>query len=160
MEKIEFDDIDALRAKIGEEFGAFGEQVEVEQQMIDRFAELTGDHQWIHVDVERCRKESPFGGPIAHGFLTLSLLPRLRQNLGLIPDGVAHALNYGLDRVRFLAPVRTGSRIRVRVQLLSVADRGTGRTLVKTENTVEIAGEAKPALVAETLVLLISTPSP
>ena len=88
-------------------------------------------------------------------FLTLSLLPKLRLDLGLVPGGVAHALNYGLDRVRFLNPVKAGARIRVRVMLLSITDKGAGRTLLKTQNTVEIEGEEKPALIAETLSLLI-----
>ena len=107
------------------------------------------------MDAERARRESPYGTTIAHGFLTLSLLPKLRMDLGLVPDGVAHALNYGLDRLRFLNPVKTGARIRVRVTLLSVTDKGAGRTLLKTQNTVEIEGEEKPALIAETLSLLI-----
>ncbi len=146
---------DTLDQFAGREIGVSG-WLTLEQERIDRFAECTGDHQWIHVDAERARRESPFGTTIAHGFLTLSLLPGLRADLGLVPEGVAHVLNYGLDRVRFLAPVRAGARLRVRVRLLAVQDKGPGRKLLKTENTVEIEGEETPAMVAETLALLIA----
>ena len=139
---------------VGRELGV-SDWIEIDQARIDQFADCTEDHQWIHMDAERARRESPYGAPIAHGFLTLSLLPRLRMDLGLIPDGAAHALNYGLDRVRFLNPVKAGVRVRVRVTLLSVTDKGGGRRLLKTSNTVEIEGEEKPALIAETLSLLI-----
>ena len=146
--------LDTLDRFIGRELGV-SDWIVIDQARIDQFADCTEDHQWIHVDAERARRESPYGVPIAHGFLTLSLLPKLRMDLGLVPDGVAHALNYGLDRLRFLNPVKTGARIRVRVTLLSVTDKGAGRTLLKTQNTVEIEGEEKPALIAETLSLLI-----
>lgn len=128
----------------------------VDQDRIDAFADCTGDHQWIHVDPERAASESPLGTTIAHGLLTLSLLPALRAEVGVVPEGVARVLNYGLDRVRFLAPVLSGARIRARVRLTEVAHKGEGRLLLKTENTVEVEGEAKPALVADTLVLLIA----
>ena len=146
--------LDTLDQFIGQELGVSA-WITVDQARIDQFADCTEDHQWIHVDQERARHEGPYGGPIAHGFLSLSLLPTLRMDLGLVPDGVAHALNYGLDRVRFLNPVRAGARIRVRVALLAVTDKGQGRTLLKTQNTVEIEGEEKPALIAETLSMLI-----
>ena len=146
-----------LQDFIDQEIGV-SDWIPVDQERIDQFAACTEDHQWIHVDVERARSEGPYGTTIAHGFLTLSLLPKLRMALGLIPDGVAHALNYGLDRVRFLTPVKAGSRVRVRVTLVSVTDKGGGRTLLKSSNTVEIEGEEKPALVAETLSMLIAKP--
>src|SRR5262249_58521979 len=123
----------------------------VDQERIDQFAACTGDHQWIHVGVERARRESPFGAPIAHGYLTLALLAQFQYAIGLIPPDVAQAINYGLDRVRFLAPVRAGDRIRNRVVLLAAEDKGGGRVLIKTRNTIEIAGEDKPTMVAETL---------
>ncbi len=144
-----------LQEFIGQELGV-SEWITVDQARIDQFAACTEDHQWIHVDQDRARRESPYRTTIAHGFLTLSLLPKLRMNLGLVPDGVAHALNYGLDRLRFLNPVKAGARLRVRVTLVSVTDKGGGRTLLKTSNTVEIEGEEKPALVAETLSMLIA----
>ena len=139
---------------VGHELGV-SDWIEIDQARIDQFAACTEDHQWIHVDADRARRESPYGTTIAHGFLTLSLLPRLRMDLGLVPNGVAHALNYGLDRLRFLTPVKAGARVRVRVTLVSVTDKGGGRILLKTSNTVEIEGEQKPALVAEMLSMLI-----
>ncbi len=146
-----------LQAFVGRELGV-SDWITIDQARIDQFAACTEDHQWIHVDQDRARRESPYRTTIAHGFLTLSLLPKLRMNLGLVPDGVAHALNYGLDRLRFLNPVKVGARVRVRVTLVSVTDKGGGRTLLKTSNTVEIEGEEKPALVAETLSMLIAKP--
>jgi acyl dehydratase len=127
----------------------------VDQERINQFAECTGDKQWIHVDVERARRESPFGTTIAHGFLTLSLLPMLQSSLGIVPSGVKAALNYGLDRVRFVTPVKVGSRIRDRVTLIAAEDKGGGRTLITTRQTVEIEGEDKPAMVADTLTMLL-----
>ncbi len=145
--------LDSLHDYIGRDLGVSGWHV-VEQARIDAFADVTGDHQWIHTDVERAARESPYGGPIAHGYLTLSLLPALRAEVGVVPEGVAQTINYGLDRVRFLAPVRAGARIRARITLVSAEPKGTG-VLVKTLNTVEIEGESKPALLAETLALLV-----
>ncbi len=107
MEKIQFDDIETLRAQISEEFGPFGNEVEVSQKTIDQFAEVTGDHQWIHLDAERCKKESPFGTTIAHGFLTLSLLPKLSGGADdeFVIAGAGNVTNYGSDGLRFLSPV-------------------------------------------------------
>ena len=146
-----------LQAFVGRELGV-SDWITIDQARIDPFAACTEDHQWIHVEQARARRESPYHPTIAHGFLTLSLLTRLRMNLGLVPDGVAHVLNYGLDRVRFLNPVKAGARVRVRVTLVAVTDKGGGRTLLKTSNTLEIEGEEKPALVAETLSMLIAKP--
>jgi acyl dehydratase len=126
----------------------------IDQDRINAFAECTGDHQWIHVDVERAKREGPFGGAIAHGYLTLSMLAPMQQEIGVIPDDAGQAINFGLDKLRFLTPVMAGSRIRMRVTLLSVEDRGKGRQLLKTQNTFEIEGEEKPALTAESLALV------
>ncbi|HEY7513449.1 MAG TPA: MaoC family dehydratase [Vicinamibacteria bacterium] len=131
----------------------------LDQDRIDRFAEATGDRQWIHVDVERAKKDSPLGSTIAHGFLSLSLLARFGFEIGLVAPEGSHLLNYGLNRVRFAAPVRAGARVRDRIVLLEVEEKGAGRTLVTTRHTIEIEGEEKPALVAESLVLLVTTPS-
>jgi acyl dehydratase len=128
----------------------------VEQERIDQFAACTEDHQWIHVDVERAKRESPLGTTIAHGFLTLSLLPRMQYELSIVPGNVRQALNYGVEHVRFLAPVKAGARIRARITLLAVEDKGGGRVLFTMRNTVEIEGEAKPAMVADTLALVIT----
>jgi acyl dehydratase len=149
VEKIEFDDVDALRARISEEWGPWSEEVEVTQEMINHFADLTGDHQWIHVDVERCKKESPFGGPIAHGFLTLSLLPGMRPKKGDEADwaitGYGNAVNYGSDKLRFLSPVPAGSKVHTRSRLVEV-EAGPKGTRVVREAAVHVVGNERPAL--------------
>jgi acyl dehydratase len=122
----------------------------------DAFATCTGDKQWIHVDVERAARESPFGGTVAHGYLTLSLLASLAMEVGLIPADASAGLNYGLDKVRFIMPVRAGARVRSRIVLIDVERKGGGRVIVKTSNELQIEGEDKPALIAETLALLVA----
>jgi acyl dehydratase len=139
---------------IGRELGV-SEWVAVDQDRIDRFAACTDDRQWIHVDVERARRESPFGGPIAHGYLSLSLVAAMVTELGAIPPDAATALNYGLDRVRFLAPVKAGARVRARANLLAAEAQSGGRMLLKLSCMLEIEGETKPALIADLLCLLI-----
>lgn len=139
---------------VGKELGV-SDWFEIDQARINQFAECTGDHQWIHVDVERAQRESPFGATVAHGYLTLSLLPMLQYSIGAIPSDVKQAVNYGMDKLRFIAPVRAGSRIRDRATLLAAEDKGHGRLLITTRHTVEIEGEEKPALVADTLTLLM-----
>jgi len=140
-------DIDKAKELIGTEIGV-GDWHEVTQDQINKFADATGDHQWIHVDVERA-KEGPFGGPIAHGYLTLSLIPTLGGG-GLPISGAKMGVNYGLDRVRFPAPVPAGSRVRARRKLVDVTE-GEGFVQLKVEVTVEIEGKNRPACVAETL---------
>jgi acyl dehydratase len=127
------------------------EWVTVDQTMVDTFAEATGDHQWIHVDPERAA-DGPFGTTIAHGFLTLSLLPRLVQQVYRV-DGVGMAVNYGLDKVRFVAPVPVGSRVRVSSDVLGCEPTGAGLR-VRLASTVELEGSDKPACVAHTIALL------
>jgi acyl dehydratase len=139
---------------VGRELGVT-DWVTVDQDRIDQFAACTGDRQWIHVDVERARRESPFGGPIAHGYLSLSLVAAMVMELGVIPPDAATALNYGLDKVRFVAPVKAGARVRLRASLASADPQNGGRMLLKLQSTLEIEGEAKPALVAELLCMLI-----
>jgi acyl dehydratase len=143
-----------LHEWIGKEVGV-SDWILVDQERINAFAQCTGDHQWIHVDVERARRESPFGGPVAHGFLTLSLLADMGTNIGVIPKDAVAAFNYGMDKVRFLAPVKAGARVRARVTLTEVTEQAGGRKLIKLSNTVEIEGETKPALIAETLAMLV-----
>lgn len=128
----------------------------IDQSRIDAFADVTMDRQWIHVDRPRATIESPFGGTIAHGYLSLSLLSYFQFSIGVFPEDAATVLNYGLDRVRFVHPVVSGQSIRARIKLLSVEARPQSRKLIKMENTVEIEGEPRPALIAETLNLLIS----
>jgi acyl dehydratase len=147
--------LDTIQQFVGRELGV-SDWFTVDQQRINAFADATGDHQWIHVDMERAKRESPFGATIAHGYLTLSLLPMLQSSLGVMPTGVKAALNYGSDKVRFISPVKAGARIRDRVTLLAAEDKGGGRTLITNRHTMEIEGESKPALVADTLSMLIA----
>ncbi|WP_310317874.1 MaoC family dehydratase [Aminobacter aminovorans] len=142
-----------LRENIGQELGV-SDWVLVDQSRIDAFADCTGDRQWIHVDPERAKRRSPFRTTVAHGFLTLSLIGALVQEIGVVPENTLAAFNYGLDKVRFISPVKVGSRVRMRTVLMSMDDKGPGQYLLKAENTIEIEGEDKPALVAETLVML------
>jgi acyl dehydratase len=142
-----FSGLDELRAAAGTSIGS-SDWLTVTQDRIDLFAEATGDHQWIHVDVERA-KAGPFGSTIAHGYLTLSLLPVLVSQVYTV-EGVRMAVNYGLDRVRFPAPVPSGSRVRAHVTVLEVADV-TGGIQVRSEVTVEAEGQAKPVCVAVSL---------
>src|SRR5580765_3101084 len=110
-----------LADSIGKEIGT-SQWVTVDQDRINEFARSTGDHQWIHVDVERAKKESPFGGPVAHGYLTLALLADASMNVGVVPKDAVAALNYGLDKVRFLAPVKAGARLRTHIKLAEVKE--------------------------------------
>ena len=139
---------------VGRELGVT-DWIAVGQDRIDQFAACTGDRQWIHVDVARARRESPFGGPIAHGYLSLSLVAAMVMELGVIPPDAAGALNYGLDKVRFVAPVRAGARVRLRASLASAEAQSGGRMLLKLQSTLEIENGTKPALVAEVLCMLI-----
>jgi acyl dehydratase len=152
MEEIRFDDIERMRSKVSEEFDAWGPEIEVTQDMINKFAELTGDHQWIHVDVERAKRESPFKGTIAHGFLTLSLLPTLRTGADHKIVGYGNATNYGADKLRFVSPVPAGSKIRARSRLVAVDPKPKG-TQITTEIAVHVVGGERPALLYTMLVL-------
>ena len=131
--------------------------LEVEQATIDRFAEATRDPDWMHIDPERARREGPFEGTIAFGFWTLSMLTYLTRSTlgGDYPPGVRYGFNYGLDRVRLMAPVPVGSRIRDHFRILDIEDRGGGRFVVRSENRIEIEGEEKPAMVAVWLGMLV-----
>ena len=140
---------------VGQELGV-SQWVRMDQRRIDEFADCTGDRQWIHVDSERAKRESPFGGTIAHGFLTLSTVGPAQLEVWIGPAGIGTALHYGLDKVRFLAPVPAGRNVRTRVKLVAVEVKGGGRTLVTTENTVEIEGHDKPALIATALSMVMS----
>ncbi|MFN3523336.1 MAG: MaoC family dehydratase [Phenylobacterium sp.] len=146
MDPVEFKDLASL---VGKEVGV-SDWHEITQERVNQFAEATGDHQWIHVDVERATRE--MGGPIAHGYLTLSLIPFL--SAGLMPvKGVTRGINYGSDKVRFVNMVRVGKRVRLRQKLLGVEPKAGG-VQIRNECTIEIEGESKPACVAETLSLL------
>lgn len=142
-----------LRTLTGLEIGV-SEWLTVTQERIDQFAAATGDRQWIHTDPERARAESPFGTTIAHGFLTLALLSQLAQSAVPLEGDFRHRLNYGLNRVRFTAPVKSGSRIRARFALQAVTDVDGGAQITYSA-TIEIEGSAKPALVAEWLIRVV-----
>ncbi|MGB3390176.1 MAG: MaoC family dehydratase [Pseudaminobacter sp.] len=142
-----------LHERVGQELG-LSRWVTVDQERIDKFADCTEDHQWIHVDPERAHRQSPFRTTIAHGYLTLSIIGALGQEIGALPENTQAAFNYGLNRVRFVAPVRVGARIRLRSRLVSLENRGPGQYLMTADNVVEIEGEDKPALTAETLVMI------
>ena len=139
-----------MKAYIGKPVGS-SEWVLVDQTMIDAFANATGDHQWIHVDVDRAKKEMPNGTTIAHGYLTLSLLPRLGASIYRVRN-TSRGINYGSNKVRFTAPVPAGSRVRLH-QVLKAVEDISGGVRMTFDSTVEIEGGGKPALVAETLVL-------
>ncbi|WP_118857509.1 MaoC family dehydratase [Sphingomonas mesophila] len=146
--------LDDIRAKVGQPLGC-SDWIAVGQERIDAFAEATEDRQFIHVDPALARR-TPFGGTIAHGFLSLSLLSRMAADVMLVPDSARMVVNYGLDRVRFLAPVRSGSRVRGHFTLASVDEKSAGQYLVKHDVTVEIDGAEKPALTAQWLGLIIT----
>ena len=138
---------------VGKEIGT-SEWFEVDQERINQFADTTLDHQFIHVDPE---KATPlFGSTIAHGFLSLSLIPHLTSQAVLAPENLKHVFNYGLDKVRFINPVNVGSKVRTLSKVVSVDDKGDGRFLMKTEITMEIDGVDKPAFVAESLSMFIT----
>lgn len=143
----------ALADQVGREVGA-SDWIEISQAMIDLFADATMDHQFIHVDADRAA-DTPLGGTVAHGFLTLSLLSRMANDALPSLEGKAMGLNYGLNRVRFVSPVKACKRVRGRFVLASVEERGSDRLLQTYDVTIEIDGESKPALVAQWLTLAV-----
>ena len=146
-----FTDIDQLAAAVGTDLGT-SDWFEIDQDRVNLFADATDDHQWIHVDEERAA-QGPFGGTIAHGYMTVSLIPALSKSIFSVEtDGPR--LNYGLNKVRFPNPVKVGSRVRAQATLAELADVPAGKQLV-VRYTIEIEGEEKPACVAETVVLLL-----
>ncbi len=148
--------LDEIRACIGREIGV-SEWIDIDQQRIDAFADTTEDRQFIHVD-PAAAAQTPFGGTIAHGFLSLSLLSRMAADVMQVPDTTMMAVNYGLDRVRFIAPVRSESRVRGRFVLDAVEDKGPSQLLLRHTVTVEIEHHDKPALTAQWLGLIFTSP--
>ena len=130
------------------------EWLEIDQDRVNRFADATNDHQFIHVDEQRAAK-TPFGGTIAHGYLTLSLISDMLTSRLPLPEGVVMGINYGSDKVRYLAPVRVGQRIRANMKILEVGEKNPGQWLVKTAVTMEIEGESTPALIAQILSMFV-----
>jgi acyl dehydratase len=149
LPKREVADIQELQSLVEQEV-AVGDWLEITQERINQFADATNDHQWIHVDPERCRRESPFGTTIAHGYLTLSLIPYLSQQSFAIRQPFRMGINYGSNRVRFTSPVPVGSRIRNRMTLLEVS-AFPGGWQARWQVTIEIEGKEKPACVAEVI---------
>ena len=149
MARTTVEGVEGVLGLVGQHLGS-SDWVEITQEQVDRFADATGDHQWIHVDVERATRE--IGGPIAHGYLTLSLIPHL--SAGMLPvKGVTRGINYGSDKVRFTNMVRVGKRVRLRQKLIG-AEAKAGGMQIKNECTIEIEGEDKPACIAETMSIL------
>ena len=146
--------MEEIRGKVGREIGV-SDWILVDQKAIDTFAEVTDDHQFIHVDPEAAAK-TPFGGTIAHGFLTLSLLSRMAYDVMLRPETVRMSVNYGFDKVRFLAPVHSGRRVRGRFRLASVEEKRPGQWQFVHNVTVEIEGEDKPALIADWIGMIFT----
>ncbi|KAA9148554.1 MaoC family dehydratase [Amycolatopsis acidicola] len=147
-----FSSLDEFTAAAGEQLGT-SDWHTVTQEQVDTFADATGDHQWIHVDIEKA-KAGPFGGPIAHGFLTLSLLPVLAKSTYRV-DGLKMGINYGLNKVRFPQPVKVGAKVRGTAELAEIGDVPGGKQAV-VKWTVEIEGEPKPACIAEFVVRMLA----
>jgi acyl dehydratase len=154
VETIRFDDVDKLKSKISPEFGAWSKPIEVSQEKINQFADVTGDHQWIHIDIERCKRESPFGGPVAHGFLTLSLLPAFEVETDWKVVGYRNVVNYGANKLRFISPVPAGAKVAARQRIVAVETRPQG-TQITTESQIEVVGSGKPAVVYEGIFLYV-----
>ncbi|UZE29817.1 MaoC family dehydratase [Pseudomonas asplenii] len=140
-----------LNDYVGKELGR-SEWFTIDQERINLFAEATGDYQFIHVDPVKAA-QTPFGSTIAHGFLSLSLMPKLMEDILILPEGVKMVVNYGLDSVRFIQPVKVDSRVRLKVDLVSAVEKKTGQWLLKATATLEIEGQEKPAYIAEPLSL-------
>ena len=143
--------VSQLQSYVGKELGR-SQWLTIDQQRINQFAECTGDHQFIHVDPVKA-KHTPFGSTIAHGFLSLSLIPMLMESLMIMPEGLKMAVNYGLDSVRFIQPVKVDSRVRLVVTLTDANEKNPGQWLLKARAVLEIEGQEKPAYIAEPLTL-------
>jgi len=155
MARREFAHPNEMQKYVGQEIGV-SDWVEITQERINLFAEATGDHQWIHVDVERAKKDMPGGKTIAHGFLTLSLIPMLNHQISHI-NNVRNGINYGCNKVRFTSPVSAGSKVRARAKLVAVEPMKGGGVRLTNEMTIEIEGQERPACVAETMSIVYGT---
>jgi acyl dehydratase len=144
-----------LAKHVGEEIGV-SSWIALDQTRIREFAHCTGDHQWIHTDEERAAREGPFGGTVAHGFLTLALLAPTGFEVLVARTAAKSVVNYGLDKVRFMSPVRSGKRVRNHIKITAVDEKGGGRYLVTIANTLEIEGETKPALTASVIAMFMA----
>jgi len=146
--------VERMKERIGEELG-LTDWFKMDQDRIDKFADCTLDHQWIHVDKEKAA-QGPFGQTIAHGYLTVSLLPHFSSGISVVPEGTMMAINYGMNKLRLVNPVKSDARIRDRIVLSDVVEKEGGRILVTTTHTIEIEGEEKPAMVAEVLSMFFT----
>ena len=155
MAKREFAHPSEMQKHVGEEIGV-SDWVEITQERINLFADATGDHQWIHVDVERAKRDMPGGKTIAHGFLTLSLIPMLNSQISHI-NNVRNGINYGCNKVRFTSPVQAGSRVRARAKLIAADPMDKGGVRLTNQVTIEIEGQDRPACVAETMAIVYGT---
>ena len=145
--------IEKLKTMVGQDNGTT-DWVLIDQDRVNRFADATNDHNWIHVDVEQAQK-GPFGGTIAHGFLILSLTPLFNYSAKYFPEGIKMFLNYGLNKVRFITPVLVGSRVRSKMTISGVEEKGPGRLLMTITHTIEIEGQDKPACTAEQVTMFM-----
>lgn len=139
---------------VGQDFGT-SKPLEIDQIRINTFADVTGDHQWIHVNPDMAKKHSPFGGTVAHGFLTLSLMAASIQEIGIVPSDAKGVINYGIDKVRFLTPVLVDSKVSTSYKLTGVEPKGEGQQIIRVEATVSIEGMPKPALIGDVLAMVI-----
>jgi len=151
MQQIRFDDVTALQQRVGEPWSPWGAEVTVTQDMINRFADVTFDHQWIHVDIERA-KAGPFGGPIAHGFLTLSLMTQMQTKEPFEITGFSFMVNYGSNKLRFIGAVPSGSKIHMRSRVIKVEPGAKGGMELTREFAIHVTGSEKPALLYEMIV--------
>lgn len=154
MESIRFDDIEKLKSKVSKDYGPWSEPIHVTQEKINQFADVTGDHQWIHLDVERCKRESPFGGPVAHGFLTLSLLPAFEFNPGWKVSGFRNVINYGANKLRFVSPVPAGASVHARQRIVGVEAKPIG-TQITQETQIAVVGQDRPAVLYEGIFIYV-----
>ena len=155
MAKREFAHPSEMQKHVGEEIGV-SDWVEITQERINLFADATGDHQWIHVDVDRAKKDMPGGKTIAHGFLTLSLIPMLNSQISHI-NNVRNGINYGCNKVRYTSPVQVGSKVRARAKLIAADPMDKGGVRLTNQVTIEIEGQERPACVAETMAIVYGT---
>ena len=146
--------VEKMKERIGDELG-LTDWLKMDQDRIDKFADCTLDHQWIHVDKEKAA-QGPFGQTIAHGYLTVALLPHFSSDISVVPEGTMMAINYGMNKLRLVNPVKSDAKVRDRIVLSDVVEKEGGRILVTTTHTIEIEGEDKPAMVAEVLSMFFT----
>ncbi len=153
MQQYRYDDIEGLQKIVAAHPGEWSNAVEITQAMVNQFAELTGDDYWLHTDPERCKKESPFGAPIAHGFLTLVLLPKMQTASTWEVTGYNHMMNYGSNKLRFTGAVPVGGKIHSRSHVVSVTKTPKGQTCVTMEQHIHVVGQEKPAVIYELMFM-------